>query len=61
MGIPIVKGRDFNDDDLRPGAAPVVLVNEPFVRQILNGREPLGVAHGVMTPGPGRGYESGWP
>jgi putative ABC transport system permease protein len=51
MGIPIVKGRDFNDDDLRPDAACAVLVNEPFVREILNGREPLGVAHGVMTQG----------
>ncbi len=55
MGIPIVKGRDFTDDDLRPDAAPAVLVNEPFVREVLNGREPLGIAHGVMTQGPGRG------
>ena len=55
MGIPIVKGRDFTDDDLRPDAAPAVLVNEPFVREILNGREPLGVDHGVMEPRPGRG------
>jgi putative ABC transport system permease protein len=55
MGIPIVKGRDFNDDDLRPGSARAVLVNEPFVREILHGREPIGVAHGVMVPGPGRG------
>ena len=55
MGIPIVKGRDFTDDDLRPDAARAVLVNEPFVREVLNGREPLGVAHGVMTQGPGRG------
>ena len=55
MGIPIVKGRDFSDDDLRPDAAAAVLVNEPFVREVLNGREPLGVAHGVMTQGPGRG------
>ena len=54
MGIPIVKGRDFTDDDLRPNAAPAVLVNEPFVREVLNGREPLGVAHGVMTQA-GRG------
>ena len=58
MGIPIVKGRDFTDDDLRPGAARAVLVNEPFVREVLNGREPLGVAHGVMTQEPGRGTTS---
>jgi putative ABC transport system permease protein len=55
IGIPIVKGRDFTDDDLLPDAAPAVLVNEPFVREVLHGREPLGVAHGVMTQGPGRG------
>jgi predicted permease len=51
MGIPIVKGRDFSDDDLRPNAVCAVLVNEAFVRETLNGREPLGVAHGVMTQG----------
>jgi predicted permease len=51
MGIPIVKGRDFNDDDLRTDAACAVIVNERFVREMLNGRDPLGVAHGVMTQG----------
>jgi predicted permease len=55
MGIPIVKGRDFTDDDLRPDAARVVLVNEPFVREILGGREPLGVDHGVRQVRPARG------
>jgi predicted permease len=47
MGIPVIKGRDFNGDDLRSGAPPAVIVNEAFVREFLPGREPLGSAHGV--------------
>ena len=47
MGIPIVKGRDFNDADLQPGSPFAVLVNEAFVREFLGGREPLGVQHGL--------------
>jgi predicted permease len=48
MGIPVVKGRDFNEDDLRLNAPRAVLVNEAFVRAFLDGREPLGNGHGVM-------------
>ena len=55
VGLPIVKGRDLNEDDLRPDAPHVVLVNEPFVREFLRGQEPLGVGHGLTTPRPGRG------
>jgi MacB-like periplasmic core domain len=47
MGIPVLKGRDFNADDLRPGSPFAVLVNEAFVREFLGGREPLGSQHGV--------------
>jgi predicted permease len=46
MGIPVLNGRDFNQDDLRPGSAPAVIVNEAFVRQYVRG-EPIGSAHGV--------------
>ena len=49
VGVPIVKGRDFNEDDLRPGAERAVIVNETFVREILNGGKPLGTAHGVAV------------
>ena len=55
MGLPIVRGRDFTEDDLRIDASPAVLVNEAFVRELLQGREPLGVGHGVRTARPGRG------
>jgi predicted permease len=47
MDIPVLKGRDFTEDDLRPAATPAVIVNEAFVREFLAGREPLGTAHGV--------------
>lgn len=50
MGFPIVSGRDFNEDDLRPHAPHAVLVNEAFVREFLQGQEPLGVGHGLTTP-----------
>jgi predicted permease len=49
IGIPIVRGRDFTEDDLRDGSPPAVVVNEAFVREILRGREPLGTGHGVMS------------
>jgi predicted permease len=50
IGIPIVEGRDFSEDDLRAGAPRVVIVNEAFVREILRGREPLGTGHGITYP-----------
>jgi predicted permease len=49
MGITIVQGRDFNDDDLRPDSPQVAIVNEAFVRRWLNGRQPLGVQHGLTA------------
>ena len=48
LGIPIVKGRDFTEDDLRLDSARVVVVNETFVREFLDGRDPLGDAHGLF-------------
>lgn len=55
MGLPIVRGRDFTEDDLRTDASPAVLVNEAFVREFLQDREPLGVGHGLRNLRPGRG------
>ena len=41
MGLPILAGRDFAD--LRdPAAPPQVIVNDAFVRQYLDGLDPLG-------------------
>ncbi len=41
MGVPLVAGRDFADFGDR-SAEPQVIVNEAFVREYLEGREPLG-------------------
>ena len=49
MGIEILKGRDFRDDDRRGGPA-VIVVNEEFVRRYFPGEDPLGVS--IRLPGP---------
>ena len=41
MGIPLLAGRPFDEDD-RPGAPVVALVNEAFVRAYWPGEDPLG-------------------
>jgi MacB-like periplasmic core domain len=53
MGIPVVLGRDFNEDDLRPGSPKVVIVNEAFVRTVLGGASALGTEHGLSEGGRG--------
>jgi predicted permease len=54
MGMPVVAGRDFNEEDLRPGSPKVAIVNEAFVRTFLGGAAPLGTGHGVIESGPQR-------
>ena len=41
MGIPIVKGRDFNDRDQHK-TNPVIVVTESFARKFFPGEDPLG-------------------
>jgi putative ABC transport system permease protein len=41
MGIEIVAGRGFTDQDAQPGAAPVTIVNEEFVRRYMSGQDPV--------------------
>jgi putative ABC transport system permease protein len=41
MRIAVARGRDFGISDA-PGAPPVVIVNEPFVRRFFAGGNPLG-------------------
>ncbi len=53
MGIPIVAGRDFNEDDLRTGSPAAVIVNEAFVRTVIGRASPLGTGHGVSQAGRG--------
>ena len=49
MGIGIVKGREFRQDDRRGGPV-VVAVNEEFVRRYLSDVEPIGAQ--LRLPGP---------
>ncbi|MGZ3509825.1 MAG: ABC transporter permease [Vulcanimicrobiaceae bacterium] len=51
LGIPIVHGRALTDSDTT-GSAPVVIVNETFVKQFLNGENPLGTR--ISMPPKGR-------
>ena len=41
MGIPIIKGRDFNDRD-KHGSTPVIIITETFARQHFPGEDPIG-------------------
>jgi putative ABC transport system permease protein len=58
MGLPIVVGRDFNEDDLRAESPKAVIVNEAFVRTFIGGGSPLGTGHGV-SEAVGRGSQRG--
>jgi putative ABC transport system permease protein len=42
IGAHAISGRLFNDTDFVKGAAPVAIVNEPFVSKFLGGRNPIG-------------------
>jgi putative ABC transport system permease protein len=50
MGIPIIKGRDFNDFDQHK-SAPVIIVTEAFAKQYFPGEEPIGkrIRPGIST------------
>jgi predicted permease len=41
MGIPLIRGRYFTEQD-RQGAAPVVIVDDSLVRKLFPGEDPLG-------------------
>ena len=53
MGIPLLDGRDFTEDD-RPGTQQVAIVNRAFARMILGTEHPRAVqiAWGVPNPDP---------
>jgi putative ABC transport system permease protein len=42
IGASSVSGRLFTKSDFIKGAAPVAIVNEPFVKKFLGGRNPMG-------------------
>ena len=41
MGIPIIKGRDFDDRD-KHGSTPVIIITETFARQQFPNEDPIG-------------------
>jgi putative ABC transport system permease protein len=41
MGIPLIKGRDFDDHD-KHGSTPVIIVSETFARQYFPNEDPIG-------------------
>jgi putative ABC transport system permease protein len=41
MGIPLLRGRSFTDDD-RAGSQQVVIVNQTFAEQYFKGKDPVG-------------------
>jgi predicted permease len=49
MGIPLIAGREFSDSDNLAGPK-VVVVNEQFVKKILDGRNPIGLKFGTDKP-----------
>jgi predicted permease len=49
LGSTMVAGRDFNDHDTLT-APKVAIVNESFVRQLLDGHDPIGKRFQVETP-----------
>jgi putative ABC transport system permease protein len=50
MGIPIIKGRDFEDRD-QYGSTPVVIITEEFARQYFPNEDPIGkrIQPGIST------------
>jgi putative ABC transport system permease protein len=50
MGIPIIKGRDFDDRD-KHGSTPVIIITEAFVRQHFPNEDPIGkrIKPGIST------------
>ncbi len=42
MGIPVIRGRTFNNEDDVQGAAPVLVITEAFARHHWPGEDPLG-------------------
>ena len=48
MGIPLLAGRYFNDRDTAT-SSKVVIVNETFARQLLQGKDPIGKTFRTVT------------
>jgi len=47
LGIPVLKGRDFTQDDQREDATQVFIVNEAFVKKYFSAQDPLSASISV--------------
>jgi predicted permease len=54
LGIPMIRGRFFSDDDT-PSSPPVVVINQAFAKKYLPGQDPIG--HTVSMAKAGRFFE----
>ena len=52
-GLPLIEGRSFADSDTEK-SPPVVVVNQEFVREFLNGKDPVGQYFGYDAENPRR-------
>jgi predicted permease len=52
MGIPILRGRDFDERDTREGAQPVLVINETMARRFWPGEDPIGQLIQIGADGP---------
>jgi predicted permease len=55
IGVPIVRGRNFTDQDT-PGSPQVVLVNQAFVKRFFPNQDPIGQHFGIDLPK----YSASW-
>jgi putative ABC transport system permease protein len=53
LGISIIKGRDFTQQDTEPGAIPVAVVNERLVARYFPNEDPIGRRITLGLPRPG--------
>jgi predicted permease len=56
IGTHVVMGRGFREQDTL-SAPPVAVVNQEFVKQFLNGKNPIGHRFGFPSPGKDGSYE----
>lgn len=49
IGVPIVRGRDFSEQDTQT-SAPVALVNQTFARQFFPNQDSIGKHFGIVSP-----------
>ena len=52
MGIPLLRGRDFDERDARPGARPVAVINETMARRFWPNGDAVGQSVQTKANGP---------